>query len=149
MNDLLCDIGTNRNVPNGISFSAADGTTSMGTMYGIGVNNVALFTAISAESVDPFYPAVYASVTDPDSVVERVDECLGHPQAQGVYHHHSYSPCLLDTSANSVTACGAGSTCDVKAEMESYAPGELSVVGLAKDGRMIYGLKDSSGSNWK
>lgn len=121
MNNLLCDIGTNANIPSGISFQTFNSATSMNTMYGISTNNVALFTAISAESVDPYFPAVYAQVTDPSSVIESVDNCLGHPQATGVYHHHSYSPCNLDTSASTVSACGSG--CDVKAQLESHAPG--------------------------
>ena len=49
------------------------------TAFGVATSGVLLFSALSAEKVDPFYPAVYADVTNPDDVVEKVDWCLAHP----------------------------------------------------------------------
>ena len=50
-------------------------------MWGVSVTGVQLYNGISAEGVDPFYPAVYGTVTDPAAVVEKVDWCIAHPQA--------------------------------------------------------------------
>ena len=51
----------------------------MKTAFGVATSGVLMFSALSAENVDPFYPAVYGSVTDPDAVAEKVDYCLAHP----------------------------------------------------------------------
>lgn len=68
----------------------------MNTAWGIAVTGVMMFSALSAENVDPFYPVKYANVDDPDSVVESVDWCLAHPQVAGIFHYHSASVCLVN-----------------------------------------------------
>ncbi len=107
VNSKLCNIQANQNVPSSSGFTST-GTGGLNTAYGIAINNVMLFTSISAEGVDPYFPAAYGSVTDPSSVVESVDNCLGHPQGQGAFHHHSISPCMTDISDSSVSSCGGG-----------------------------------------
>lgn len=70
----------------------------MNTGWGVAVTGVMIFNAISGDGVDPFFPAKYGSVTDPDNAVERVDKCQAHPQPQGLYHYHTPSPCIADPS---------------------------------------------------
>jgi len=49
-------------------------------------------------SVDPYYPDIYASVTNKTDVLEKTDWCLAHPQESGAYHYHIASPCLANSS---------------------------------------------------
>lgn len=56
---------------------------------------------------------------------EIQDSCAGHPQAAGMYHYHTFSPCLAAASA---------------------APGSSTLVGYALDGYGIYVERDSKGN---
>jgi len=103
-----------------------------------------MFNGVSAEDVDPFYPAVYADVTDVASAVETVDTCLMHPQADGVNHYHALSPCIINnTYGNPEEDCTANSECS--ADLITYAMAAyvstktLYPVGIAKDGHVIWG----------
>lgn len=49
------------------------------TAWGVSTSGVLLFNGISADGVDPFYPAKYGHVTNPAAATERVDWCLAHP----------------------------------------------------------------------
>lgn len=53
-----------------------------------------LFSSLSQEKVDPFYPVDYDGNTNLEP--ERIDKCLMHPQAAGLFHYHSASPCIAD-----------------------------------------------------
>jgi hypothetical protein len=57
---------------------------------------------------------------------ETQDACDGHPQGQGIYHYHTYSPCL-STKA-------------------SQRPGSSTLVGYALDGGGIYLERDDHGN---
>lgn len=77
----MCDsltIASMNNIPSSAGYSKIEGS-DQGTAFGVASTGVLLFSALSAENVDPFYPGVYADVTNPDDVVERVDYCLAHP----------------------------------------------------------------------
>jgi hypothetical protein len=76
-----------------------------------------MFNGISAEGVDPFYPAVYGNVKDTSSVTEKVDLCIMHPGgASGSFHMHTASPCVVDKS---IAASIGPLTSDVKSYMKS------------------------------
>lgn len=96
-----------------------------------------MFSALSGENVDPFYPAAYADVTDPDAVVEKVDWCLAHPQVQGVFHYHTAATCLADAAAY-MSKTGRMDR-DVKTFMQNawMAIPFRTAVGVSKDGRPI------------
>ena len=66
------------NIPSSAGYTVVTGSDQK-TAFGVATSGVLLFSALSAEKVDPFYPAVYADVTNPDDVVEKVDWCLAHP----------------------------------------------------------------------
>jgi hypothetical protein len=61
----------------------------MGGEVGVMLTGVALFNAFDAGGRDA-------------GAWEVQDSCNGHPQAQGEYHYHSLSSCILDTSVNTV-----------------------------------------------
>jgi len=81
------------NIPSESGFVLDRASDSMDTAWGVATSGSLLFSSISAEGVDPFYPAKYGSVTDPDSVVEKVDSCLQHPQPDGIFHYHTVPAC--------------------------------------------------------
>lgn len=80
-------------------------------MIGVTVTGVALFNALDARGRDA---AAY----------EVLDRCHGHPQQQGQYHYHDFTPCLPD---------GAD------------ANGHSLLLAYALDGFGVYGPKDVGG----
>ena len=108
----------------------------MTTAFGVATSGVLFFSSLSAEKVDPFYPAVYADVTNPDDVVEKVDWCLAHPQVQGVFHYHSAATCLVDAALGQTSG---KMDQDVKQFMQEkwLAIPYASAMGISKDGRPI------------
>lgn len=54
---------------------------------------------------------------------EELDSCNGHPDQSGVYHYHAYSPCFSDPGT-----------------------GHSNLLGYAKDGFGIYGLRGENGT---
>ena len=72
-----------------------------------------------------FLDALDASGRDAGAY-EKQDACDGHPQGQGIYHYHTYSPCL-STKA-------------------SQRPGSSTLVGYALDGYGIYLERDDHGN---
>lgn len=65
-------------MPSDADFTAT-GTTGLDTCVGVALTGVLLLGAVSANSVDPIYPAVYGTVTDVDDAKESFDACLAHP----------------------------------------------------------------------
>lgn len=81
LNALMCDsldIAKDAFIPSSNNYEKKEGQ-SQNTAFGVATSGVLMFSALSAENVDPFYPAAYADVTDPDAVIEKVDWCLAHP----------------------------------------------------------------------
>ena len=67
----------------------------MGTLVGMALDGVVLFNAVSANSVDPFYPKSYTlNGVSYTAATEMVDGCGGHPQDNGLYHYHMAMPCI-------------------------------------------------------
>lgn len=128
------------NIPSGSNYNKI-GSTSLNTAWGVSTTGVLIMNGISAEGVDPFYPAQYGTVTDPDSVVEKVDWCLAHPQNQGIFHYHIASPCQGNNNFLSEDSSRTGQmTADVIAlSQKGYSNLQYrSVYGISKDGRPIY-----------
>lgn len=80
VDSLICNIlrSADSNIPSASNYVLNSGT-AQNTAWGIAVTGMLMFSAASAEGVDPFYPAVYGTVTDASSVVEVVDSCSCHP----------------------------------------------------------------------
>ena len=145
VNDQVCDIQAHRDVPAESKFTLK-GSSNMNVVAGIALDGVAYMNHMSALGVDPFYPSVYGQVFNPAQAVEKVDLCLGHPQAAGIYHYHSLSPCIADPTSQSVNPCNAQNGCNDFAEhsVTGYKR-ELMVIGIAKDGHVMYGPYLSNG----
>jgi YHYH protein len=84
---------------------------------------------------------------------EYVDGCLGHPNGPGMYHYHIISPCIIDSSSvDATTPCTNIDSCvsDVKTYALSYYSDyqQETLVGIAKDGHMILGPYDYTGSQF-
>lgn len=77
---MICNINRSQDsaIPSVSEYSSA-GSSNLNTAWGVSKTGIIMFNGISAEGVDPFYPAAYGRVTNPDSVKERVDMCLAHP----------------------------------------------------------------------
>lgn len=103
--------------------------TSKGSI-GTFVNGVAIFDGLDAQSYDS--KGVWHSTALAHEVYD-LDLCLGHA-ANGVYHHHSWSPCLAERLADDGT---------------KHSP----IFGWVQDGFPIYGPFHSNGtlsvSCWK
>ena len=148
VNAILCEIKIHSNAP-AASETTIKGSSSMNAVTGLSLDGVAYMNQMSIEGVDPFYPSVYGSVTDPSAVVEKVDMCLGHPQASGIYHYHTLSPCVIAPDSQPVQPCNARNGCDDFAThaISTYAnPKELVLIGIAKDGHLMYGPYLADGS---
>ena len=119
----------------------------MDTSVGITITGINMFNALSADDVDPYYPAVYGHVTNITEATEHVDLCLGHPNPMGnTYHYHIPSPCMWDKNIARVP-CTEENDCDPKTNMlESFEDRkQLTVIGIARDGRVVYGPYEDTG----
>ena len=94
------------------------------------------------------------------------DDCLTHTDADGVYHYHFWSPCLrkgkgLWSNTVAPANCKDTPSCyDSKKKtpyFSTYAlnngysgtnKGSLEIIGLAKDGHIIYGPWDQNGAQF-
>jgi hypothetical protein len=130
----MCTLTYPSTVPSASGF-VNYGATGLDTATGVSVDGVMIFSPDSANNVDPFYPP-------PSSSTEQVDSCLAHCQMFGVYHYHIGSGCMVNPPSGSITAC-AGTTCI--SSIANYSISGFSnyqtmtVIGIAKDGHVIYG----------
>jgi hypothetical protein len=99
-------------VPANPTAAGSPGCLGLGPI-GISTDGVLFFDALDAAGRDA-------------GAHEIQDACDGHPQQQGVYHYHSYSPCLSSAA--------------------SQAPGSSTLVGYMLDGYGIYVERDSHGN---
>jgi hypothetical protein len=135
LSQTICVLSVTKTIPSASGF-ANYGTTNIDTAAGVSVDGVMIFSPDSANNVDPFYPPA-------GSTVESVDTCLVHCQAAGIYHYHIGSGCMVNPPTGSITACARTSSC-----ISSIATYSISgfanyqtklVIGVAKDGHVIYG----------
>jgi hypothetical protein len=111
---------------------------------GVMLDGVLMLNQNNALGQDPFYPVVGAA---PD-----VDQCLSHAAPMtGDYHYHSMSPCVLSSNypVGPVTICSSNADCALGASAQmvngltNYH--NLTVVGVGRDGHLIYGPFNSTG----
>jgi hypothetical protein len=134
LSQTICTLTSPSTVPSASGF-VNYGTTGIDTATGVSVDGVMIFSPDSANNVDPFYPP-------PGSPAESVDSCLAHCQMTGIYHYHIGSGCMVNPPNGSITAC-AGTTCITNIANYSislfYNYQKMTVIGVAKDGHVIYG----------
>lgn len=151
LNDLICNIMRSKddNIPSECNYKKKGGDT-MNTAWGFATTGMMFFSGLSAEGVDPFYPAVYADVYEPSLFtllpfvydtedVEKVDWCLGHPQVAGLMHYHSAPTCRADaTYINDKSGAMDRDLIEITKEVYAASLKYRSVLGVSKDGRPIY-----------
>ena len=98
-------------VPAMPSAAATPACTGLGPI-GVMIDGVALFNALDAAGRDA-------------GAHEIQDSCGGHPQQAGIYHYHTFSPCLATTPSGSSIS---------------------KLVGYALDGYGIFEERDASGN---
>jgi hypothetical protein len=102
-----------------------------------------MYTPDSLNNVDPFYPP-------PGAQKEQVDTCLAHCQGAGIYHYHISSGCIVNPPTGPISACAAVTSCI--SNISAYAISGFSsyqtmtVIGVAKDGHVVYGPYLSAGT---
>ena len=145
---------TDSNVPSAAGFTNKNSDNSLVTVVGIALTGVAMLGPVSANEVDPLFPAVYEYVTSSNltSAEEMFDVCLGHPSTQDVYHYHAFVPCALNKSVAAAEACLNNAICDADPILygeEAYTSYKsLNPIGIAKDGHIIWGMYNSNGALW-
>ena len=67
LDTMICDIMRSKDdkIPRNVEY-VKYGRENINTAWGVAVTGVMLFNGISGEGVDPFYPAKYGRVTDPE-----------------------------------------------------------------------------------
>lgn len=116
---------------------------------GIMLDGVPMFSSVSGELVDPFYPQYWSGATTTTVTSEVVDACLAHPGG-GVYHYHTLTPCIVSSSVVTTLSCSSISACasDIKTYAMNYFSSNMTftVMGIAKDGHLIIGPYATNGS---
>lgn len=138
INAIVCNINSQSSVPsasNYVSYTSNFAITT--TLAGISIDGVAILNVNSANNVDPFYPTGGFSA-------ESVDSCLGHPNpSTNGYHYHIASGCALSPPSGAIATCTSTSSCASSIAnfsintFTSYRT--LTIIGIAKDGHLIYG----------
>lgn len=140
---IVCNISSQASVPSWSSFTLGSNSVSLSTVAGVSIDGVSIENVNSANNIDPFYPPGNNSA-------EMVDACLGHPNFANVYHYHMASGCAVNRPTGSIQSCASVSACAANVSnygvtlFSSYKT--LTVIGIAKDGHIIYGPYYSSGS---
>ena len=97
-------------IPSESDFTNMAGTTSMeiATIAGIAINGVPIYSSVSAENVDPYFPLNWSGAKSYQA--ERTDTCIGHPGYNLDYHYHMLPPCIF---ANITAApCAVNAACN-------------------------------------
>jgi hypothetical protein len=123
-------------------------------VVGVALNGVFLFSGTSDYGYDAFFPASYGNKKNPRAI--EVDVCLGTSRTYSTYRYHMFSPCIYDVSLREVAApCDSEDypDCieDVRQHALDHTPNNmktLTPIGIAKDGRVIYGPYKGDGTVW-
>lgn len=140
LDSIVCNISSQTSAPS--TSNLVTYSQMLNTLAGIGIDNVAILNVNSADNVDPFYP--------PSGDAETVDSCLSHPSPATIYHYHIGSGCAVSPPSGNITTCSETSAC--ASDVASYSltlfesAKTLTVIGIAKDGHVIYGPYLSDGS---
>ena len=124
-------------------------------IVGIALNGVFIFSGTSEYGFDAFYPKSYGNKIASSSMVVDVDICLGNANSFSTYRYHMYSPCVYDISIKSIAEdCSQNSQCSqsVTSWALSQTPQSQQTmlpIGLARDGRIIFGPYKSDGTLWQ
>ncbi|CDW74997.1 UNKNOWN [Stylonychia lemnae] len=127
--------------------------TSSNSIVGVARNGVFIFSGLTFDDYDAFFPASYGAKNLPKKV--SVDLCLGTTETYNVYRYHMYSPCMFDITVRySQGGCTTSAICrndviDYAKKMTLATQRTFLPIGLAKDGRIIYGPYKENGNLWQ
>ena len=142
LSQTVCTLTNQQNVPSASGYMNY-GATGLSTAAGVSIDGVMIFNVDSANNIDPFYPPA-------GSTAEMVDSCLAHCQNVGIYHYHIASGCAVNPPTGNISSCAGTSACS--SNISSYSLSgfasyqTLTVIGVARDGHVIYGPYISSGN---
>jgi hypothetical protein len=130
------------------------GLKNSDSVVGVALNGVLLFAGTSEYGYDAFFPAAYGNKKSPRAV--ETDICLGTSSFSNTYRYYMFSPCIYESTLKKVAApCSSelypGCSTDVRTHALAYVPRQLHTitpVGVAKDGRVIYGPYKQDGTLW-
>jgi hypothetical protein len=116
----------------------------MNTAVGVALTGAQLFNGLSGEFTDA---VEFEKCT--------LDQCLTHPTPYGEYHYHSWSPCINRSSKTTTPGkCKDDESC-MKNPVEygrnlgwTDTSNWGGIVGVAKDGHIIYGPYNENGELW-
>ena len=121
-------------------------------MVGIAFTGVPIFDGSSENNVDALFPNPNIPA---NNYLHTMDACLGNVDHQNpFYHYYTYSPCMMNTTtqwvATNMTQCSGFGNCytSVLNYMVAGATKNLTMVGVARDGHIIYGPYNSQGNLW-
>jgi len=123
------------------------------SIVGYALNGVFFFSGSSHYGYDAFFPKAFGTRNSPQKI--DVDVCLGTADNYNTYRYHMFSPCIYDIALRGVAKdCASDAVCsrDVRNHSIANIPDQLRTqdpVGLAKDGRVIYGPYRSDGNLWQ
>jgi len=118
-----------------------------GVISGIALSGVFFFNPLNNQEEDAVL-----------NETRLMDKCLSHPTAFGFYHYHIASPCLKKQHGIASTSqipdfcpddpqCAKPNTKTFFVE-KGYPVKKLEIIGLAKDGHIIYGPYNKDGELW-
>jgi hypothetical protein len=140
LSNIVCNISNQFTVPASSAYSPIGMFAAV--LAGVAVDGVAILNVNSMNQVDPFYPAG-------NFAAEGADQCLSHPTGQGEYHYHIASGCMVNPPVGDIDGCSPTIGCANNVANYSIqtfsAYKNLTVIGIAKDGHVIYGPYLSSG----
>ena len=105
-------------------------------------------------NADQYYPQMWDEIGS-FSLPDSVDSCMGAPDSQSVYHYRAMPPCIYNRSIGvaSLTSCTKNANCNgngLNYALNSFprntSVAGIQVMGLAKDGHLIYSPISSNGN---
>ena len=157
--ELLCDISRTKpdNMLDGTEYteytdsvanSVPTPPSQLNTASGIAISGAMIFNALASGNQDAV-----------ENEWVTLDECLTHPTPYGEYHYHMWSPCYKKGNGWASTTvapdmCKDNMACHLDpmtyainaAFTDTSTYGEI--IGVTKDGHLIYGPYNSNGELW-
>ncbi|CDW77193.1 UNKNOWN [Stylonychia lemnae] len=126
---------------------------SSNQVVGVALNGVFIFSGNSIYGYDAFFPKQYGTNSFPKKI--ETDQCLGTTSESNTYRYHMFSPCIFEIALRDTPSlCVNSSSCsaDVRNHSVSHVPSQKRTqtpIGIAKDGRLIYGPYRKDGKLWQ
>ncbi|CDW79421.1 UNKNOWN [Stylonychia lemnae] len=130
--------------------------TNSDNIVGVALNGVFLRNGASDLQFDGFFPKLYGT----KSLFKyfQTDVCLGTSETYNSYSYHMYSPCMYPSVQIKTIVSSCNNElypfCKLQPEkhIKTYTPSQVKTmvpIGIARDGRVIYGPFRSDGDLWQ